>query len=319
MNASTNIMPEASAVTSAATNTARPFLWSVRRELWANRSLFVAPIAVASVLLAAIALGMLRAGGRISPEVLARLDATQLRGASVGFFMGISSSMMIAMVIVVWFYLLDALHSERRDRSVLFWKSLPVSDLTTVLSKVFVAMIVAPVIALAVTLTLHVVGLLVASIWLTTQGGSGLGLISNSELISLVILFAYTALVGALWAAPIYGWLLFVSSWARRTPFLWAVLPPALLGIAEGIALGTNRVWKLIGERLSGGLTYAFDRPDIFRNANVQFQPTQVPDHLLQAMDPVTFLSQPGLWIGLSVAAAFIAGSIWMRRYREPL
>jgi ABC-2 type transport system permease protein len=130
----------------------------------------------------------------------------------------------------------------------------------------------------------------------------------------------YAATAAILWCAPLYAWAIFVSSWVRRATFLWALLPPAAISLAEGLAFGTQHFMTMVTSRLSGGLHYAFvASADALDAEDFHFEPENIPDSLFTLLDPVRFVSQPSLWIGLIVAAAFIAASIWMRRYREPL
>ena len=123
---------------------------------------------------------------------------------------------------------------------------------------------------------------------------------------SLVMLYGLT--VHALWHAPLYAWLLLVSAWARRTPFLWAVLPPLAIGVLERIAFSTSHFGSLLRYRLDGRHAGGV-RP---RGRGRGHPPAG-------AARPVRFLASPGLWIGLLVAAAFLAAAVRLRRYREPI
>src|SRR5207253_5874570 len=119
----------------------------------------------------------------------------------------------------------------------------------------------------------------------------------------LVLLYGLAAI--ALWHAPIYGWLLLVSGWARRATFLWAVLPLLAIGIFERITFGTSYFGAFVKNRLMGFGADAFD----FRG-----QSTPCIDSLAQ-LTPGRYLSTPGLWLGLVFAAAFLALTIRLRRY----
>src|SRR5688500_3753928 len=77
---------------------------------------------------------------------------------------------MLTTLIIAFFYGLDALHGERRDRSILFWKSLPVSDRTPVLSKVLVMMAVLPGIALRLSWAIQFVLFMVGTVVLQASG-----------------------------------------------------------------------------------------------------------------------------------------------------
>jgi ABC-2 type transport system permease protein len=212
-------------------------------------------------------------------------------------------------VVVSVVYCLGALQAERRDRSILFWKSLPVSDLITVLSKALVPLVVIPVAALGVILATEAAMLLWSTALIALKGLNPAPLWSKvTELqTSLVVPYGVAAL--ALWNAPLFAWLLLVSGWAKRATFLWAFLAPFGACILEKIAFGTSHLFHILGQRLSGGMSAAFRYSEGDPNS---FDSNLHPD-------PVGFLSNPALWIGLALAAAFLAATVWLRRYREPI
>lgn len=312
--------PSAQAVTAALGAKVRPFYWSLRREVWENRSIYIAPLAVALIVLVSAIINLVNIPeGAIPFHRLGEISPEYLRLGSVGLYGVISMILAVTAGIVGWFYCLDALYGERRERSVLFWKSLPVSDTTAVLSKVLTGMIVVPLVALGVGLALYFVLMLIATIVLMANGVNGSLLIANSSFGEAFVVHVYASIAAILWSAPLYAWAIFVSSWVRRATFLWALLPPAAVGLAEALTFGTQHFVTMIGNRLSGGLEYAFVESAKDINSDGEFQLENLPDSLIPLLDPVRFLSQPGLWIGLVIAAVFIGASIWMRRYREPL
>lgn len=328
MNAQVNIdsnnmseTPSAQAVTRELSSRVRPFYWSLRREVWENRSIYIAPAAVALLILVSALINVARIPDEAIPfQRLQEISPEYLRLASLGLYSIVAALLGITAAVVGWFYCLDALYGERRERSVLFWKSLPISDTTTVLSKVLIGMVVVPIMAFVIGFALYLVLMVVASIVLMTKGASGAALFANASMFEAIIVHLYTATAAMLWSAPLYAWAIFVSSWVRRATFLWALLPPAGIAMVEGLAFGTEHFLTMIGKRLSGGLEYAFwESAEELGKEDFQFAPDTLPDSLISLLDPVRFVSQPGLWIGLLVAAAFIAASIWMRRYREPL
>jgi ABC-2 type transport system permease protein len=322
MNASASALPEPMAVAASSVPPTRAFYWSVRRELWEKRSLYIAPLALAGLIVLAMAIGAISGNGiSISASEAQQISGERLRGVAVGVFAILAMLMSFNMAIVAFFYTLDALHGERKDRSVLFWKSLPVSDTSTVLSKAFTSAVAAPAIGFVVLIALYVATLVVGAVALAANGGSGFALLANSELIELILLGLYVIVVGALWYAPVTAWLLFVSSWARRTPFLWAVLPIGGLVVVEYFAFGTWRIRDAIGQRLSDSSAFDSLAGMSFGSERLTHaSPKQLPDgSVLSIIDPVQFFSQPALWVGLAIAAGLVAASIWMRRYREPL
>lgn len=313
--------PNAGATSASLAATVRPFYWSLRRELWENRSIYIAPVAVAAiVLLASLVNYFTHSGAAIPFQEIVKIPEQYLRFAGMALYGVTAVVMAVTAGIVGWFYCLDALSSERRERSVLFWKSLPVSDTTTVLSKVVVGMGVIPLVAFIVGLALYVTMSLLAIVIAAANGANGLPLFANSGFGEALVLHFYVAIVAILWSAPLYAWAIFVSSWVRRAAFLWALLPPAGVALAEGLAFGTNYFAEMVGKRVSGGIRYAFvDMGGDFDGKHFKFDSGNIPESLLTFTDPARFFSQPGLWIGLIVAAGFIAAAIWMRRYREPL
>ena len=310
----------------------RPLFWSVRRELWENRAVFVAPLAVAGVILfgglvAAIVGPHSKATVQTSTTVVqngavvvhsAQLAATMTPGQRVALaaipYDFVALALIVTLFIVAVFFSLGALHNERRDRSVLFWKSLPVSDLTTVLAKAIVPLAVLPAVALVITLATQLVMLLLSTVTLTAHGKSVADLWAQGSVASMPLLVAYALATLTLWWAPIYAWLMLISGWAKRAPFLWAVLPPLFLALAEKIALGTQNVWSLIVYRIMGGFQQAFVVPtQAEMKAGTAF-PTGLPQ-----LDPGKFISTPALWVGLVVAAALFAACVWLRRRRDPI
>ena len=214
---------------------------------------------------------------------------------------------MVSLVVGV-FYCLGALHGERRDRSILFWKSLPVSDLTAVLAKASIPLAVLPAVSFAVIMITQVIMFLINTLALLARGVSIAPLWAQDPVFSNFWALPYGLVVLSLWYAPVYGWLLLVSAWARRTPILWALAPMIGLPLVERLAFGTSYVGDMLKRRLHGGFSEAFVTP-VSGNMQIDFaQP-----------DPMKFLGTPDLWVGLVVVAAFIAGAVWLRRRGEPI
>jgi len=318
MNAATDTT-EAFA-TPAATRATRPFYWSVRRELWENRSLYIAPLVAAGVMLLGLIMSSLHLPGEIPVP-----NPDKLRNAVVGVSLFIGILVVLTTALATAFYSLDALHSERRDRSILFWKSMPVSDLTVVLTKLFTALVVAPAIAFVIVLASQLLVVLLSTAILPLHGVSPAPIWTSAQLFQLPFALLYTLAALALWYAPIYAWLLLVSAWAKRSTFLWAILPPVAVIMFERVAIDTNYFGDMLWYRLSYGLKAAFEGGVPRGGIVVEGQGAEagasihVPDQVLHVLNPVQFLSNPWLWVGLAAAATFVAAAVWMRRYREPL
>ena len=288
-------------------STVHPFAWSVRREIWEHRSVYIAPLIAAGLVLFGFLIRILHL--KQTMMLLSQLKPEQQHGALAIPFAVAAVAICITGSIVAFFYCLGALYNERRDRSILFWKSLPVSNATAVLSKAAIPFVVLPVIMFAIIIAMHLIMLGVGSLALAATGQNA-GLLWNAwPFFRMAVVLVYALVVMSLWYAPIYGWVLFVSSWARSMAILWAVLPPLGLCLAEKIALDTSYLWSLLGYRLHGFVHEAI---------HVDPHTKDIPDPL-SVLTPVHFLSAPGLWAGLAVGAALIAGAIWLRRSREAI
>jgi ABC-2 type transport system permease protein len=211
------------------------------------------------------------------------------------------------------FYSLEALHGERRDHTIRFWKSLPVSDLTTVLSKASIPLVVLPLVAFAVTVALQQIMRLLSIAVLAANGGSVATLWTRLPLSEMELVTVYGGLVLTLWHAPIYCWFLLVSGWARRATFLWAVLPWVAIAVLENIAFHTSHLGSLLQNRLFGFGAAAFDLKD---KNGVPIDTHFIP---LAQLAPGRFLSSPSLWLGLVFAAACLIAAVRLRRYQEPI
>jgi ABC-2 type transport system permease protein len=221
--------------------------------------------------------------------------------------------------IVVFFYLLDCLYAERRDRSILFWKSLPISDSRVVLTKLAVALVVVPLGAILLAAAMQlVIGLMV---WLRFHG-TPLGahvpdwsLLSwfKSLLVALVL-----GLGGVMWYAPIAGYLLLMSSWARRNVFLWAVLPPAALAALEGFFFHSMHVLRFLGWRFTG-YTHLLHLDPSTLNVGMRANSEDLPHitDVMSQLDMSGMFMNLEVWAGLAVAAAMTFAAIRLRRYRD--
>jgi ABC-2 type transport system permease protein len=303
-------MPESSlrsqGIAAVAIPAAKLMYWSVRRELWENRAIYVAPVAISCVFLFGFSISILHL--LIEIHAAPWLDAMQQRELFGEPYEFAEDLIMAATLIVGLFYSVDALYGERRDRSILFWKSAPVSDLTTVLSKAAIPIVILPLLAFAITILTQWIMLMTSSAVLLGSGQSVAILWSRVGIPHRwpMLLFHFLCIHG-LWQSPIYAWLLLVSGWARRVPILWAALPPLTIGIVEKVAFNTTYFGSLIGSRFTGGSEGA-----AIMGRGRAMDPTML-------FAPLHFLISPGLWIGLAITAAFLAAAVRMRRYRGPI
>lgn len=288
----------------------RPFYWSVRREVWENRSIYIAPLAAAGVAMFGFFIGLFW---------LPRGHMQGHESSAHDFLMMVMPYghtawlLLVAAFVVGVFYSLDALYGERRDRSILFWKSLPVSDVTTVLSKASIPLVVLPVLVVVIAVVTHLIMVLISTGFLILSGANPVTLWRQLPLFEMELVLIYGVIVLALGQAPLFAGLLLISAWARRTAFLWAVLPPLGICFIEKVLFKTTHFVHLLGYLVTGGATNAFS----FRTPSG----APVDSHFipLAQITPGRFLSNPGLWIGLAFAAVFLAAAVRLRRNREPI
>jgi ABC-2 type transport system permease protein len=237
-----------------------------------------------------------------------------------GVMIGLSTTFVFAMMILATFYALDSLYAERKDRSILFWRSIPVTDFETVLSKLLVVLLVIPLVTFAMIVVTHLAVLLFTSVWVGARGGNGMQLIWTSApfldnwAATLVFLLALP-----LWLSPFIGWFLFVSAYAKRSAFLTAFLPIAILPLLEKMLFDTAVFAETFFVR-------SIKMP-LFIDLSTMERLFEEGEHfaalgdaklsLLGLMNIGGFLSNPGLWLGLIVCGLFTAAAIYMRRYRD--
>jgi len=305
MNTPSNVMAESQSRSEALAldiSPARQVYWLVQRELWENRSIYLAPLAVAAVFMVGFLVALIGLPARM--RAAAALGPMQQHEAIGQPYVIVALMLMVIEFLVAVYYCLEALYGERRDRSILFWKSLPVSDVTTVLSKASIPMLVLPLVTVAVTVATQFLMLVVSSAVLAGSGVSPAMLWTHVPLFQ-TSLINFVHLVGfhGLWYAPLYGWLLMVSAWAKRAPFLWATLPPLAIGAVEKIAFNTSYFAAMVQSHFLGS-------PGSVTPAGGMTMEMLAPLPLGQ------FVLSPGLWIGLAVTAVFLFAAARLRRLR---
>lgn len=284
----------------------RPFYWSVRRELWENRSICLAPLAVGVFAVVGLSVHAVTMPTHMGGMLVA--DPAS-EGSAAMIYKIVALLLLLAAFVTGAFYSLEALGGERRDRSILFWKSLPVADRTTVLAKAFTGLVVLPVVTVAVIVAAQLILFLLSTVALVVQGQGVAPLWRVVRLPQMWLTLLYMTVAIALWHAPLYAFLLLVSGWARRTAALWAVLPLLAAGVLEKLTLGSEGVAVLLIHRIFGWYEVGLIPP----------ARSPLPIDALATPAPARLLGTPGLWTGLALAAALLAAAVRLRRYREPV
>lgn len=296
----------------------------VRREVWEHRSIWVTPAAVALVVTLLTIASFVAASGFGEAKDMAIILASNVSDAErsaalIAFLIGNTIVFLMAMWLLMIFYSLDALNAERKDKSILFWRSLPITDAETVVSKLITAMILIPSVTFVAVAVSQLVNLILMSIWISFEGGSPGHLIWGSLplfdtwLATLIVLLAIPV-----WISPLLGWFLFVSAWTKRSPFLTAFLPIAVLPILEYVVFRTSILGDAIVNRFSMKTMPLFDL-DVFRFFDDHKFRSAVEEgvSLLALLDPGKFVISLDLWLGLVVCGLFMTAAIYVRRYRD--
>lgn len=293
------------------------FLWLVRREIWEHKAIWVAPAIVIGCLALLVLTGHAQLGpiGEAGDSRIFEAPRELHQKLLVIVYAGLAMVMFMVMGIVAFFYAIDSLYADRRDRSVLFWKSLPLSDAETVMSKFAVAIVVIPLVALAASALAQLVVAAGGSARLSMSGLPG-GLMWHPEALfggfAVAFLWCVTAM---LWYAPVVGYLMLASAWAPRGPFLWAVLPPVGLWILERVVVGSEHVGDFITGRLFG--LYRL----LGQESDGEVNRAGGDLHKIGEVDLVgslgEFYASADLWLGVVAAFLLLAGAMWVRRYRD--
>jgi len=309
--------------------------WLIKRELWEHKGMLCWAPAVVAAAISALALlatfvnqNISYNGAMVTPQnIIVTIEGeTRTRIVDTLAHNYVAAAMPVYMVLgfLVFFYCLGALHDERRDRSILFWKSLPVSDTTTVLSKALMALVVSPLIVIGIGLAMSLLLLLAAGVKVALHGTNLFGeLLVTPELYLAPLRVLALVPVYFVWALPTVGWLLMVSSMARSKVFLWAV------GIPVGAGLLLLWAQKALGFDINAGwvISHVFNRLllGVIPGSWLSFGSLAAAPDIAPAAGLVAFifeqswasLAQPAAWLGALAGMAMLAVAVKMRRRRE--
>lgn len=313
------------------------FVTLLKREYWESKTSFVwVPLVITGITLFTAVLGLIIAStGNIETVEYGSHDLGslfKLYDVSVdsdikafatqsALYSGVYTYYFV-LAIVGFFYCLGALYDDRKDKSILFWKSMPVSDSQTVLSKLVSVTVVAPLLYWLVIITTNFLMLIIGTIFAWLSGVDAWSALWANSGFFKVATYQFAAIYMAmLWATPFVGYLLLVSSWTKKVPFLVATVPPVLVVIAEGMIFKTAHVISFLGEKMFG-VVQALVAP--FNSLAREFSQKRADvEDDIPIFDEFEFMSfgqqfqDSGFWIGLILGAAMIAAAIYIRRFRD--
>jgi len=295
----------------------------LKREVWEHRSIYVTPLAITSIVTLGTLAMLMFAGGFAKELDVAIFGATNIAGdaerrvALTGFFVGTSWVFLLAAMVLTVFYTLDCLYAERKDKSILFWRSLPITDAEAVVSKLATAIVVIPLVTVVAIIATHIVNLVVTSIWVIAKGADAGHLIWGSvPLLDNWLAALIVTLASAIWMSPFVGWFLFVSAYTKRSPLLMAFMPLVLIPLLELIFLRSTVFAEAVFTRRGMiPLFRGMDMKGFFDEESLHINEEIVS--LLAHLDVLQFLTSPSMWAGLVVCALFVTAAIYVRRYRD--
>ena len=282
--------------------------WLIRREFWENRAIWMMPAVLGAVMILVALFGKVN-----EVSIPLQLPSQTIGG---GFLLAVAGTFFAVMSIYSTWYLLDCLYADRKDRSVLFWKSMPISDTVTVISKLANALIVIPLVYFAAAdLTALVMAFILSVRASSTIGGA----MWHADLwLQMQVLWLYVIAASAIWYLPLAGYLLIVSAWAKRAVMLWSILPPIAFILVERWFFGTHVIVNQLGERLLGIGSLIFRDPEgsSWATTVVDNDTIRTPVSIWGFLNPGGFLSSPETWIGAAAGVALIAAAIQLRGRR---
>jgi ABC-2 type transport system permease protein len=279
----------------------KTYSWLIRRELWEFRATWLIPAVIGAVMIIATLFGQVDTSAFDSRLATVNLGTMYLLVLAVLFYAVMS-------IYSAW-YLMDCLYNDRRDRSILFWKSLPVSDTQTVLSKLLMGLAIIPLVFMVASDLTSLIMAFVLSIRARTVFGAALW--HPGTWLQVQVFWLYVIATTAIWYLPMAGWLMVVSAWAKRAVMLWTLLPPLVLYLIEKWFLNTHIVETVIGRRLWGYPAVAYHGNEQWINENLSESSAAVT--VWRFINPVGFFSSPQVWIGLAVGVVLIVCAIQLR------
>jgi ABC-2 type transport system permease protein len=278
----------------------------VRREFWEHRSLWVAPLVTQGALLLCLIFGNISMGGGAHGMLTREQSVALLTIAD----WAISLPVFVVASICVGFYLLDCLNAERKDRSILFWKSLPVSDERIVASKFLVAAVVVPCGVLVLAIVSNLVFTAVGMVRMP-----GVLAWDTYEWLRTDLVLLISVVLAVLWYAPIAAAFLLLSAWLRR-PLIWATLVPIVAPILERVALGTHYIMSFEKYRI-GGIWYIVQQGHEKMFAGDRWQDLKPVGMVLSTFNIGGAFTTVDLWLGVIAAVAMAYGAARIRRYHD--
>jgi len=295
-----------------------PFKALMLREYWENRrAIFTTPMAITalSMLLIIISMGLLGRAIYINgdsftlSEVMANMSGREAQNLSMHInhlLLASTVPILIGMWFCMVFTALGSLYDEKKDNSILFWKSMPTSDLQTILAKLLTVTVVIPFVAIGFMFIFQIFLLIMGSLATYGTDYNAWDLLWSSTNLPALLLSEVTYMIMySLWALPVFTWLMLASVLAKRTPLLLATIPVALAILFETLIFRSSHLGHFIGMRITGG--HIMDTDSGFSRNFIDFNPRT-------SLELIQSAAQPEFWIGLAISAALLYAAILLRK-----
>jgi ABC-2 type transport system permease protein len=302
----------------------------LRREYWENKGAFrTTPLVIGGLYIVFLLMSIFTTA-HFDSELYTFREAVRVMGEQPAELRGLvmyqgmlgsSVFFTVVMAFVIFFYLLGSLYDDRKDRSILFWKSLPASDTLTLASKLLSAMVVIPTSFLLILIVTHIIMAIIGSLMIIGVDGNPwtlfLGLANPFKAWAMIAASWYAH---SIWALPMYGWLMLVSAFAPRVPLLFATLPPLIFAVLQ-TWIEFLRTFTLKNNIMGVISEWMFNTPAIL-TAEVHdgvgeialgVPLTQEFDHAVSLLNMLDRLFSVHMLVGLVVAAVFLTAALWLR------
>lgn len=293
-----------------------PFKALMLREYWENRrAIFMTPLVITAIFMVIIIvqMGLLGESIHINGQSftlgqfisnMSDHDAQKLQDKLSQMLVVSGGPIMIGVWFCMVFTALGSLYDERKDNSILFWKSMPVSDLQTILAKLLTVTLVIPFVAIGFMLIFQIFLLIIGSFATIGTEYSAWDLLWSSSNLPVLLLNEFViALMYSLWALPVFAWFMLASVLAKRTPLLLAIIPVALAGLIERLFNESHYLFDFIGNRLSMGSGSVRYSRDTFEHFDAS-----------TSLEILSTAMEPSFWLGLAIAAGLLYGTVLLRK-----
>lgn len=240
---------------------------------------------------------------------------TTLKAYEVSLFVA-AGLWWLYLMAALFFYFADAFSADGRNNAMLFWKSMPLSDLRILGTKFLAGLLVFPTLILAFGAATGL--LLYLAITLAATVMPGLLLSGPADMLAAfgrIGLFALVSLgLSLLWFAPFYAWLGALSTVFRRWCMPLAFLIPGVLILFENLLVRGGPPGGYLGSFLRERLQFGFHGNEL--------QIVLFSDRPVDTMPLIATLVAGIDWLqlglGLVVAALLVfLASVYRRRVLE--